>query len=140
MGDGVMALFGAPIGYEDHARRAVAAALAMQRLVGSLELPAFPHVRLQMGIGINTGDVVVGHIGSEQRMDYTAVGDAVNLAARFEQNAGPGQLLVTQATYEEISDLFEVQPIGTLRAKGREGWAQAYSVLRAREQGPDMVV
>jgi class 3 adenylate cyclase len=136
LGDGVMALFGAPIDHEDHARRAVAAALEMQHQVNSMVLPAFPNVRLQMGIGINSGDVVVGHIGSEQRMDYTAVGDAVNLAARFEQNAGPGQVLVTQATYEGIADYFEVHPIGTLRAKGREGWAQAYSVLRAKDAPP----
>jgi adenylate cyclase len=132
LGDGVMSLFGAPIGYEDHGRRAVLAALEMQRLVGAVRIEGFEAVRLQMGIGINTGDVVVGHIGSEQRMDYTAVGDAVNLAARFEQNAGPGQVLVTQATYDLIADQFDVHPIGTLRAKGREGWAPGYSVLRER--------
>ena len=133
LGDGVMALFGAPIPYADHSRRAVAAALDMQQRVSTVKLPAYPNVQLQMGIGINTGDVVVGHIGSEQRMDYTAVGDAVNLAARFEQNSGPGQILVTQATYEEIAEHFDVHPIGTLRAKGREGWAPGYSVLRHRQ-------
>ena len=132
LGDGVMALFGAPIAHDDDPRRAVAAALEMQRTVGELRLEAHPLVRLQMGIGINSGDVVAGHIGSEQRMDYTAVGDAVNLAARFEQNAGPGQVLVTQATFELIAGDFEVQPIGTLRVKGREGWAPGYSVLRLR--------
>jgi class 3 adenylate cyclase len=132
LGDGVMSLFGAPIGHPDHARHAVAAALEVQRLVGLVELEAHPSVRLQMGIGINTGDAVVGHIGSEQRMDYTAVGDTVNLAARFEQNAGPGQVLVTQSTYELIVDHFDVHAIGTLRTKGREGWAPGYSVLRAR--------
>jgi adenylate cyclase len=131
LGDGVMALFGAPIGHSDHARRAVAAALELQQAVGWIQLEHAPAVRLQMGIGINTGEVVVGHIGSELRMDYTAVGDAVNLAARFEQNAGPGQVLITHATYEQIAPHFEVLPIGTLRVKGREGWAQGYSVLRA---------
>ena len=133
LGDGVMALFGAPIGHRAHARQAVAAALEMQRKVGGVRLPEQPHVRLQMGIGINSGDVVVGHIGSDLRMDYTAVGDAVNLAARFEQNAGPGQILVTQATYEQINDGFDVVPVGTLRVRNREGWAPSYSVLRARE-------
>ena len=131
LGDGIMALFGAPIGHSDHPRRAVAAALELQQVVGQIQLEHATTVRLQMGIGINTGEVVVGHIGSELRMDYTAVGDAVNLAARFEQNAGPGQVLITHATYEQIAPHFEVLPIGTLRVKGREGWAQGYSVLRA---------
>jgi class 3 adenylate cyclase len=132
LGDGLMALFGAPMPQSDHARRAVAAALEMQRVVSSVALTEFPGVRLQMGIGINTGDAVVGHIGSEQRMDYTAVGDTVNLAARFCENAGPGQVLVTQTTYDHIADDFDVQPIGTLRVKGRSGWAPGYSVLRAK--------
>ncbi|HVC79214.1 MAG TPA: adenylate/guanylate cyclase domain-containing protein [Chloroflexota bacterium] len=132
LGDGVMALFGAPLDTPEHARHAVAAALAIQRAVGEVEVEDYPRVRLQMGIGINSGDVVVGHIGSDQRMDYTAVGDAVNLAARFEQSAGPGQILVTQATYDQIADHFEVTPIGTLRVRNREGWAQGYSVLRAK--------
>lgn len=132
LGDGVMALFGAPIEHDDDPRRAVAAALEMQLAVGALEIDGHPLVRLRMGIGINSGDVVVGHIGSELRMDYTAVGDAVNLAARFEQNAGPGQVLVTQATYEQIASHFEVQTVGTLRVQGREGWAQGYSVLGVR--------
>jgi len=132
LGDGVMSLFGAPIDYPDHARRAVSAALAMQRLVGNVQIDGHASVQLQMGIGINSGEAVVGHIGSDQRMDYTAVGDAVNLAARFEQNAGPGQVLVTQSTYEQIAELFEVHPVGTLRAKGREGWARGYSVLCER--------
>jgi class 3 adenylate cyclase len=133
LGDGVMSLFGAPIEHDDDPCRAVSAALEMQQTVGSLQLESHPQIRLRMGIGINSGDVVVGHIGSELRMDYTAVGDAVNLAARFEQNAGPGQILVTQATYERIADHFEVQPVGTLRVHGREGWAPGYSVLRARD-------
>jgi adenylate cyclase len=137
LGDGVMSLFGAPMAYDDHGRRAVSAALDMQRLVGAVNIAGFDTVRLQMGIGINTGDVVVGHIGSDQRMDYTAVGDAVNLAARFEQNAGPGQILVTQATYDVVADYFDVHPIGTLRAKGREGWAPGYSILRERQPSAD---
>src|SRR6185437_8401239 len=132
LGDWVMALFGAPIDTPEHAQHAVAAALAIQQAVGEVEIEDYPRVRLQMGIGINSGYVVVGHIGSDQRMDYTAVGDAVNLAARFEQNAGPGQVLVTQATYEQIADHFEVTPIGTLRVRNREGWTQGYSVLRAK--------
>ncbi len=133
LGDGVMALFGAPIAYSDHAKRAVLAGLTMQSLVGRVRIDGFQDVALRMGIGINSGDVVVGHIGSEQRMDYTAVGDAVNLAARFEQNAGPGQILVTQQTYEAIAEFFDVQSIGTLRTKGREGWSPGFSVLGVRE-------
>ena len=100
LGDGFMALFGAPIAYEDHARRAVLAALGMQRRLTS----AVPTSGCRAGeelavrLGLNTGLVVVGGIGDNLRMDYTAVGDTTNLAARLQQSAPPGVILVSQTT------------------------------------------
>ena len=132
LGDGVMSLFGAPIAYGDDAWRAVQAALDMRDEIIGVEPPGLPHVRLSMGIGITTGDVVVGHIGSEQRIDYTAVGDVVNLAARFETQAGPGQILIAHPTYTLVRDLVEVSDAGTQSVKGRMQWVQAYSVLSRR--------
>ena len=95
-GDGVMALFGAPIAHEDAPRRAVHAALGIQRALRDfskeLELTGGPAIRMR--IGLNTGPVVVGRIGDDLRMDYTAVGDTTNLAARMQQSARPGSVLV----------------------------------------------
>ena len=99
-GDGIMALFGAPISHEDHAVRAVAAALAMQRAVREYadDLRRQRGVELAVRIGLNTGPVVVGKIGDDLRMDYTAQGETVNLAARLQQAAAPGGILISEAT------------------------------------------
>jgi class 3 adenylate cyclase len=130
-GDGVMAVFGVPQASPNDPLKACAAALAMQARTGRLEVPGQPGRRLQMGIGINTGSVVAGNIGAPQRHDFTVIGDAVNLAARFESNAGPGQVLITEATYERLGGRVEVLPLGTIRAKGRIEWVNAYQLLRA---------
>ena len=132
LGDGVMSLFGAPISYGDDAWRAVQAALDMREESIALEPPDLPQVRLAMGIGITTGETVVGHIGSERRVDYTAVGAAVNLAARFQANAGPGQILITRPTYDLVRDLVVVSDAGTQRVRGHTEWVQAYSVMGRR--------
>jgi len=89
MGDGIMALFGAPVSHEDGPRRAVHAALGIQRALRdfSKELQATGGPAVQMRVGMNTGPVVVGRIGDDLRMDYTAVGDTTNLAARMQQMA-----------------------------------------------------
>lgn len=129
LGDGVMSLFGAPISYGDDAWRAVQAALDMREESIGLEPPGLPDVRLAMGIGITTGEAVVGHIGSERRVDYTAVGAVANLASRFNDHAGPGQILITQSTYDLVRDLVLVADAGTQSVRGHVGWVQAYSVL-----------
>ena len=134
LGDGIMALFGAPISSDDDAWRAVQAALEMRDEIIGIEPPGLPHIRLAMGIGITTGEVVVGHIGSERRLDYTAVGDVVNLAARFQSHAGPGQILITRPTYDLVRDHVAVADAGTQSVKGRLEWMQAYSVLGRRTE------
>ena len=132
-GDGVMALFGAPIAHEDSPRRAVHAALGIQRALRdySKELQGQRGLNLQMRIGINTGIVVVGRIGDDLRMDYTAVGDTTNLAARLQQNARPGSVLVSEATQKVIADYFETLDLGELSVKGHAP-VRAFEVLRPR--------
>lgn len=134
LGDGVMSLFGAPISYGDDAWRAVQAALEMREESIALEVAELPGIHMAMGMGITTGEAVVGHIGSQRRVDYSAVGDVVNLAARFQAHAGPGQILITRPTYELVRDLVEVNDAGTQSVKGRLEWVQAYSVLGRRGQ------
>ncbi len=132
-GDGVMALFGAPIAHEDSPRRAVHAALGIQRAIRdySKELQAQRGLTLQMRIGINTGPVVVGRIGDDLRMDYTAVGDTTNLAARLQQMARPGSVLVSEATRKLITGFFETLDLGEVPVKGHAP-VRAFEVLRAR--------
>ena len=129
-GDGIMAIFGVPESREDDALRAVKAALAMQRRIGGMAVPNAPGRRFQMGIGINSGPVIAGNIGSPQRHDFTVVGDVVNVAARFEGSAGPGQILITEHTFQRVAGQVEVLPLGTLRVSGKTEWVAAYQVLK----------
>jgi class 3 adenylate cyclase/tetratricopeptide (TPR) repeat protein len=132
-GDGVMALFGAPIAHEDAPRRAAHAALAIQRAVRDLSRELAPRLErgLEMRIGLNTGPVVVGKIGDDLRMDYTAVGDTTNVAARLQQNARPGSVLVGGPTQRLIAGYFETLDLGELSVKGHAP-VHAFEVLRAR--------
>jgi class 3 adenylate cyclase/tetratricopeptide (TPR) repeat protein len=132
-GDGVMALFGAPIAHEDGPRRAVHAALGIQRALEDYgkELKAQGGPEVQMRIGINTGPVVVGRIGDDLRMDYTAVGDTTNLAARMQQIARPGSVVVTDATHKLISTFFETLDLSEVTVKGHAP-VRAWEVLRPR--------
>ncbi len=132
-GDGVMALFGAPIAHEDAARRAVHAALGIQRALGDygreLETSGGPPIRMR--IGLNTGPVVVGRIGDDLRMDYTAVGDTTNLAARMQQHARPASVVVSEATHRAVAGFFETSDLGQIAVKGHAA-VQAYEVVRPR--------
>ena len=120
-GDGIMALFGAPITHEDHAARACYAALGIQmalRDYGEAVRRRWS-VSFQMRIGLNTGLVVVGRIGNDLRMDYTAQGDTVNLAAHLQQMAPPGVIWVAEATHWPAGAAFEWQALGSLPVKGK---------------------
>jgi class 3 adenylate cyclase/tetratricopeptide (TPR) repeat protein len=127
-GDGVMALFGAPIAHEDHAQRACVAALAVQQgLVPYGEkLRTAYGIDFKVRIGLNSGPVVVGAIGDDLRMDYTAQGDTANLAARMESNADPGTVLVSEQTYRLAKEFFEFEPLGKIQVKGKEQPVAAY--------------
>jgi len=132
-GDGVMALFGAPLAHEDSPRRAVHAALGIQRAIRDVAhaLQAERGLSLQMRIGINTGLVVVGKIGDDLRMDYTAVGDTTNLAARLQQMAPPGSVMISAATHQHVAGFFETRDLGETPVKGRAP-VHAFEVLRSR--------
>ena len=120
MGDGIMALFGAPLAHEDHAVRACYAALWMQDVVRrySDELRRAQGVEVQIRVGLNSGDVVVRSIGSDLRMDYTAVGQTTHLAARMEQLAAPGSIRLTAQTLSLAEGLVQVTPLGPVPIKG----------------------
>ena len=137
MGDGLMALFGVPLPTEDAASNAVAAAIAMQRrmVMVNRDLRDLGLSEITIGIGINTGDVTVGYIGSRERTDYTAIGDTVNLAARLEKQAGAGQIIISRFTVEAIGNKFPLRPCDQIRIKGKQEPVQIYEVLweEARE-------
>ncbi len=121
LGDGLMALFGAPVALEDHAVRAVQAALAIQETFGgySQQLAQERGVELRLRQGLNTGLVVVGRIGDDLRMDYTAVGDTTHLAARVQALAEPGTILVTEVTHRLVAGYVRSEALGPVAIKGR---------------------
>ncbi|MGH7333549.1 MAG: adenylate/guanylate cyclase domain-containing protein, partial [Candidatus Rokuibacteriota bacterium] len=120
MGDGIMALFGAPLAHEDHAIRACYAALRMQEAVGhhAAELRRARGVDVQIRVGLNSGEVVVGSIGGDLRMDYTAVGQTTHLAARLEQLARPGASLLAADTLRLAEGYVQVKSLGIVPVKG----------------------
>ena len=133
-GDGIMALFGAPIAHEDHAVRAVAAALAIQQAVHRYAeaLRSERGIDFAVRIGINTGPVVVGKIGDDLRMDYTAQGETVNLAARLQQAAPPGGTRLSEATTRLVDGYFHIDAAGELTLKGLPEPVQTFTVTGQR--------
>jgi len=129
LGDGVMALFGAPIAHEDHPHRAVRAALAIQRDLEALreDVRRAHAVDFRVRIGINTGLVVVGAIGKDLRMDYTALGDTTNLAARLLNIAQPGQIALSRPTYRLTEGYFVFDDLGDFQVKGKTEPVRAYA-------------
>lgn len=136
VGDALMALFNAPDEDPDHALHAASAALAIQAACAELarDHPEWPRFR----IGLNTGPVLVGNVGSEQLRNFTAIGDAVNLASRLQGLAEPGQVVIGQATYELIRDRAEVRPLDPVSVKGKLEPVTAFVLtgLRPRPAGP----
>ncbi|MGD2187220.1 MAG: adenylate/guanylate cyclase domain-containing protein [Desulfobacterales bacterium] len=134
-GDGVMALFGAPVAYEDHAQRACYSALFIQKAIEeySEKVKKDCGVDFKMRLGLNSGPVIVGSIGDDLRMDYTAVGDTTNLASRMESIAMPGNILVARETFKLAKDFFEFQSLGKVELKGKEKPIEAYKLLNVGE-------
>jgi class 3 adenylate cyclase len=130
MGDGIMALFGAPVAHEDHAVRACYAALRMQRSINLFadEFQREDGKPVRIRVGLNSGEVVVRAIGSDLRMDYTAVGQTTHLAARMEQVADPGAILMTGNTLKLSEGYVQVRPVGPVTVKGLETPTTVYEL------------
>jgi class 3 adenylate cyclase/tetratricopeptide (TPR) repeat protein len=148
MGDAILAFFGAPVANEDDPERAVRAALDMLREVtpyrervlqrlAEMGLHPAP-TDLAIRVGINTGEVVVGDVGSDVRAEYTALGDAVNVAARMEQTAEPGTIRISADTHARVAHVFEVEPLGPIEVKGKALPIETFRVAGLRaERGSD---
>jgi class 3 adenylate cyclase/tetratricopeptide (TPR) repeat protein len=133
MGDGIMALFGAPLAHEDHAVRACYGALRMQEAVKRYaeEVHRTEGVPIQIRVGLNSGEVVVRSIGSDLKMDYTAVGQTTHLAARMEQMAMPGSIFVPADTLRLAEDYVQVKALGLRAVKGLEAPIEVYEIVGA---------
>ena len=131
LGDGFMALFGAPIAHEDDARRAVLAALGIERRLRDwrAEKAKKAGAVVETRMGLNTGFVVVGRIGDNLRMDYTAVGDTTNLAARLEQLAEPGAILISETTHRLVQGMVRTERLEPLNVKGKSEPVLAWRLL-----------
>jgi class 3 adenylate cyclase/tetratricopeptide (TPR) repeat protein len=132
IGDNVMALFGAPMAHEDDPARACRAALGIQNFIGefSAQCERESGLRLQMRIGVTFGLVLAGGVGSDVKMDYTVMGDTVNLASRLEGAAAPGTVLVSEEIYRHAQHDFDFGPAQELKVKGKEKLVRAYTLLR----------
>jgi class 3 adenylate cyclase/predicted ATPase len=133
MGDGIMALFGAPLAHEDHAVRACYAALDMQAVLRryASEVRRTQGVKVQVRIGLNSGEVVVRAIANDLHMDYTAVGQTTHLASRMEQLADPGAILLTGETLRLVEGYIEVKPLGPVPVKGLDAPVEVYEMVAA---------
>jgi class 3 adenylate cyclase len=128
MGDGVIALYNTPTDQPDHAVRAVLTALHIREVMDAFHQQFEPPYRLKINFGIHTGKAVVGNVGAPEIMNFTAVGDTINLGARLEQMSRNGQILISEATYKQASSIIDAEPIGELRVKGREMPVLTYNV------------
>jgi adenylate cyclase len=134
LGDGVMAVFGAPIAYPDHALHACRAALAMQAGIERLSSARVAEGKepIVIGIGVNAGEVVAGTVGTEDRMEYTVIGDNVNVASRLTSNAKPGQILMSRRTLDLVRHAVEARPLGSIHVKGKDEEVEAYELVGLR--------
>ncbi len=138
VGDAVMALFNTPLNpSEDHVEQAVRAALDVQNNVRRFRASLPQEEVLHFGIGIHTGEAVVGNVGSEQRKDYSAIGDVVNLTKRLQEMAGFDQILASSAVYAEVDSWVLAEPLPPLQVKGRKTWEEVYQLIGERDDAGD---
>jgi class 3 adenylate cyclase/tetratricopeptide (TPR) repeat protein len=139
LGDGFMALFGAPIAHEDHARRGVLAALALQHTLKEADCGKSYSVPCTFRMGLDSGFVVVGSIGDNLRMDYSAIGDTTNLAFRLQQQCEPGEILVSASTCRLVQDYVRLEALQPVDVKGKAALVQPYKVLGVRPRRSPIV-
>ena len=135
LGDSVMAWFNAPLPQPDHTLRAVRAALAIRRSVLALHTRLPLEAQLSFGIGIHFGRAILGLIGTEKRIDYTAIGDSVNTTKRIQENASVDQILLSQDAYDLVKDLIMVKQIAPLKVKGKAGSIPVYELFGLNDPG-----
>ena len=129
-GDCMMAHFGTPLlPIKDHAWKAVLAAWEIQAAIKEYHKTMPPEDRLHFGIGINTGEAIAGNVGGEDQMDYTLIGDAVNLSKRLQENAGKGQILLGESTYRLVRDRVRANVLEPVQVKGRQAYEQVYELV-----------
>ena len=134
LGDAVMALYNTPLNpLDNHAERAVRTAWMVKQSMIAYHENLPPDRRLRFGFGIHTGEAVVGNVGSALRKDYSAIGDAVNLAKRIQENAQADQILMSEAVYTQVKDFVEVVPLEQMRVKGRQAMEQFYELVDIKD-------
>jgi PAS domain S-box-containing protein len=129
LGDAVMAWFNAPIPQPDHTLRAVRAALKLRERVFHLHEILPPEAHLAFGVGIHCGDAILGLIGTEKRLEYTAIGDSVNTTKRLQENAGKNQIVISQLAYERVKDFVQVAPMLPMIVKGKRDPIPVFEIL-----------
>jgi PAS domain S-box-containing protein len=129
LGDAVMAIFNAPVPQPDHTLRAVRAALGIRNAVQALRAELPPDFHLSFGVGIHFGEAILGLVGSELRIDYTAIGDSVNTAKRLQESCKPGQILISTEAYVHVANAVNAQPIEPVVAKGKSMPLQVYEII-----------
>jgi len=132
VGDAVLGVFCIPIFEEDHAERAVRAAMGMQQELSSRDDSRNP-LLTRIGIGINSGTLVAGNLGSDTKIEYTVIGDTVNIASRITAIAGPGKVLISKNTLELVADLVTTETLSSQKVKGKSEPVEVYQVLGINE-------
>jgi class 3 adenylate cyclase len=129
LGDAVMAWFNAPVPQPDHTLRAVRAAIILRNTVLRLHSELPPEAKLSFGVGIHYGDAVLGLIGTEKRLEYTAIGDSVNTTKRLQENAWHNQIVISDAAYQRVKDQVRVLPMDPMQVKGKREPIPVYEIL-----------
>ena len=133
IGDAVLGVFGVPIFHADHAERALKAAVAMQKKLLQKAAGNGNPLLSRIGIGINAGVVVSGNLGSQVKMEYTVIGDSVNVASRLNSLAGSGEIIISKSIYEATKNIISVKPLPLQKLKGRSEPVEVFQVLEIKE-------
>ncbi|HEX2618869.1 MAG TPA: adenylate/guanylate cyclase domain-containing protein, partial [Phototrophicaceae bacterium] len=129
IGDAVMALYNTPLEQSDHVLRAVRTTLAIREALPAFHAQLAPEFRMKINIGLHTGLAVVGNVGASHLMNFTAVGDTVNVAARLQSHGHDGQIIISESVHEAVSKYVEARRIGPMALKGRTETITAYEIM-----------